>query len=1057
MSSSYSVISASAGSGKTYTLVQRILMICLRYPDQQDSIRQILALTFTNKAANEMKERILSWLKNFSSEEYRNSRDLANIQRKLEEENIKVSLDELHVRSKKLLDYILHHYSTLNIGTIDKFNSKLVRSFSYELGLAQNFNLEIQAEPLLNEAVDRMLNEIGEDEKISEAFMDFVNYHLDLNERVNLGTTLYESAKEFIQDKHYFKLKENEDFSWEAYENNKTKLRAALLELDRENVELAALILDLLQEKSLEITDFSGGKTNGIAKFFAEVRKYYHAERDTFPFPGNEDSATAIFLKGASSTGKNREAEIFEILDYLLETRRKIIANYLSARKKEKILRALLPLKVHKEIQDKLSEIEEENDLVLLSKFNVLIHENLKNEPSSFIYEKIGTQFYHYFFDEFQDTSDLQWQNFIPLRDHAINSENMSFTVVGDPKQSIYRFRGGDSSMMLNIITQKENSSVKAIPEQLHVNWRSAKNIVDFNNQLYPFLAQFTEEEHYEIFASGSQQIAQSEKNGRVKFHFVENSKKNEFYENVADKMQQDIQECIDQSFNFSDITILCRGNQDIFMYSQLLGNKKVLKNGNEISIKTISEKGLTLQLSNTVQAVIEYLRWENNPKNLQHLVRFLYYLHSSGRIYMQDFSEEILAILDCESREEMELHITEKYGVKLKQHTVPKLNLYNFIEYYILEFSVAGKDTAYLLNFLEMLYNFTQNAGFTLKDFLKYWDEEGRKTSIQASENIDAIQIMTIHKAKGLEFPVVFLPMENQNKDGNFQGWIKTHEENLSSVIISPFDKILENYDEEMQHFNQKNLYSNRIDRFCLQYVATTRASEQMYFYLEKPNKTNNHLEIFEFADDLRNQKWSSLEQKPDTFDLYDNFETSYNSEDKNLIKSETLQVKLLSRAHENTAAIKIATPSKAYQVRNEKVRNGIFVHEILAKINTRNDVEKVLKRYLLDGVITMQEQQEISERILAVVDQHQYQEYFSGKYWVKNEADISFFKNGLKKIYRPDRILENEKGCIIIDFKTGAEEEKSGKEHVKQVEEYKRILENMGKKVIATEIIYF
>jgi len=223
MSNNYTVINASAGSGKTYALVKNLLAICLKYPSQSDKIRNILALTFTNKAANEMKHRIIEWLKNFKKEDFESNQDLINIQEKLKKEGVNVSLKELHERSKNILDYILHHYSTLNIGTIDKFNSRLVRSFSHELGLAQNFNLEINAEPFLMEAVDKMLEEIGAENNVSDAFMDYVNYSLDNNDRINLNKTLYDSAKEYVQDKHYFRLNENKDFDWEVYEESKKK------------------------------------------------------------------------------------------------------------------------------------------------------------------------------------------------------------------------------------------------------------------------------------------------------------------------------------------------------------------------------------------------------------------------------------------------------------------------------------------------------------------------------------------------------------------------------------------------------------------------------------------------------------------------------------------------------------------------------------------------------------------------------------------------------------------------------------------------------------------
>src|SRR6218665_576337 len=427
MQNTYSVINASAGSGKTYTLVQRLLMICLKYPNQSDAIRTVLALTFTNKAANEMKERILFYLGEFVKNNYSENQDLKNIQDALAEQGHRITLDDLQLRSQKVLDYILHHYSTLNIGTIDKFNSRLVKSFSYELGLAQNFNLEIQPEPYLIEAVDKMLDEIGEEETVSEAFMDFINYNLDNNERVNLNQTLYNSAKKFVNDIHYKPLQDNKDFEWEAYENKKNELRKTINQNKIQSADLAKQALENIRTRDIDIEDFAQGK-NGLGGFFVKVIDFHNKNRDKFPFPTSENSALATFQKGSSAKGKSKDSEIQEILPQLISWRKDIIDLYIDSQKKEKILEAILPLKVNADIQKKLMEIEEENDLVLLSKFNIIINENLRNEPSAFIYEKVGTQFQHYFFDEFQDTSAMQWQNFLPLRDNSITSDNTSFT-----------------------------------------------------------------------------------------------------------------------------------------------------------------------------------------------------------------------------------------------------------------------------------------------------------------------------------------------------------------------------------------------------------------------------------------------------------------------------------------------------------------------------------------------------------------------------------------------------------------------------------------------------
>lgn len=1049
MQKNYTVINASAGSGKTYALVLNLLAICLKHPSQSDKIRHILALTFTNKAANEMKHRIIEWLKKFSSDSYETNGDLQNIQKKLEDQGHRIPLKDLHERSKKILDYVLHNYSTLNIGTIDKFNSRLVRSFSYELGLAQNFNLEINPEPFLMEAVDKMLEDIGSENTISEAFLDFVNYNLDNDERVNLNKSLYDSAKEYVQDKHYFKLNDNKDFNWEVYEKSKKNLRESIKSLGEDSINIAESVLELLKEKNLEIGDFADG-ANGIGGFFKKfLDKKIPLIYETIE---QEENRVNKILKGASGKSKDREAEIFEILDFLLESRKKIIQNYIKIQKQQKILRALLPLKVNKDIQDQLAIIEEENDLVLLSKFNILIHENLREEPSSFIYEKVGTQFSHYFFDEFQDTSSLQWQNFVPLRDHAVSSDEMSFTLVGDPKQSIYRFRGGDSQLMLDIINQEENSLVKAQLENLEYNWRSAKNIVDFNNQLYLYLSEFTKESHRNIFGIGSHQIAKSKLEGRVRINLIENATKKVFYEEVSEKMQKDIQSCLDNSFRLSDITILCRGNFDIFNFSQMLGNLKINYQGKEDYIKTISESGLTLNLSSTLLALTEFLKWEEDPKNLQFPVKMLYYLKVLGRIEMNDFSSEVMEIISLKNKPEIQTFLAEKYDLQLSSEGLLQLNLYNFVEHFLQEFSVQQKETDFLFNYLEMLYAYSQNAGSTLKDFLKYWEDEAQKTTIQASENLDAIRLMTIHKSKGLEFPVVMLPMENENKDGKFTNWLHIDSENgLSAVNIDSFSKELEVYDEDLAKFNQENIYQNKIDRFCLQYVATTRAVEQLFFYIEKPNKSANHLEIYDFIKARIPRDESGAEIS--SFDWYDVSEENLKKqkkEEKNNLLTKPIVFKSGKKA--NPAAVKIATPSKNYQNRMEKVRIGIFTHEILAQINSEKDVEKTLQAYLLDGIITTEEKIEISKRILEIIKNEKYAAYFAENQVVINEKDIMISDNGDSKIYRPDRLIDTGNGYVIIDFKTGDQLEK----HQIQIDEYQNVLEKLGKKVLKTELIY-
>jgi ATP-dependent exoDNAse (exonuclease V) beta subunit len=293
---------------------------------------------------------------------------------------------------------------------------------------------------------------------------------------------------------------------------------------------------------------------------------------------------------------------------------------------------------------------------------------------------------------------------------------------------------------------------------------------------------------------------------------------------------------------------------------------------------------------------------------------------------------------------------------------------------------------------------------------------------------------------------------MANSNKDGKFSNWfdVKDHE-GLASVNVSGFGKELLPYDEALAEFNDDNTYQNKIDRFCLQYVATTRAAEHLFLYIERPNKTANHLEIYDFLENKipRNE----LDEEVLSFDLYPVSEEDLKKKDS--AESEKFKTKAIAFKHENRPdpnAIKIATPSKSYQNRVEKVRTGIFTHEILAKINSADDLEKTLEKYLLDGIITEKEKSEITDRIFSIIKDEKYARYFAPGQKIINEKDIMISADGESSIYRPDRLIDTGSGFIIIDFKTGDVKEK----HQVQVHEYRSVLEKLGYNVVETVIIY-
>ncbi|SDD88190.1 UvrD-helicase domain-containing protein [Riemerella columbipharyngis] len=1047
---SYTAINASAGSGKTYALAIRVLSLCLKDPNGRETIRHILALTFTNKAANEMKSRILEWLLGFTKEDYKTNSELKSIKKYLKENGINISIEDLHERSKKLLDYILHNYSVLNIGTIDKFNSKLIRSFAFELGLPQNFNIEINNEPFLVEAVERLLDKVGDDEILSKTLLDLMYFHLENDERVHLNQSLYEAAKEFIKDTNYEQLKENKSFDQKAYEETKDKIRAFIKEKEEKIKSNIRKGCDIIQESGLTVSDFKGGTRSSIAKYFLDNLLFSENKTKELKIPKDKERSMANFKSGTASKNQSIRDSVDGALTELIPLWEEITKDWIEIEKIKKILKELLPLTINKNISDELNLIEEENELVLLSKFNVIINENLKDEPSAFIYEKVGTKFQHYFFDEFQDTSKMQWKNIIPLRNHTISSEDHTFTIVGDPKQSIYRFRGGDSELMLGIINEEEAkkdgyTSVKINVENLENNWRSAKNIVDFNNKLYATEAENLEPKHKRIFGDLAIQKAKKNHEGRVRINLISH---NDFHENAAEKIHHDIQECINNGFEFSDICILCRNGKDIASLSLELGKKEVTYHGSPSKIKTISERGLALELSLTLRALMAFINWELSSENREYLVKMLYYLNENKRIEIKSFTEDLQHILNLKSPEAIKDFLAEKYDLELRQKGLFSLNLYNYIEECIQVLSVSEKETNFLLTFLEVAYNFAQIPGKTLKDFVKYWDDEAKGQSVQSSENIDAIKFMTIHSAKGLEFPVVMYPILIGSNKKKSSDWYSVEDMGeLRYVNIKPFNTQIAGYDEKAKEYNDAIAYKEKIDDLCVQYVATTRPEQQLFLYIQRQSDSSQESPsvIMDFV-----QKINSTE---DSFDLYPEVGSSYKKLEK---KEEDFSANILSikeiKPSQKVDNIRIATPSKSYKNRNEKVRQGIFIHEILSKIKSENDIAKVLGNYLLEGLISQDEKTEIENRILAIVRNSLYQKYFSGFRNVINERAIMVSDEQGAHLYRPDRIVETEDGCYIVDFKTGEEK----KEHRKQIEQYQALLEQIGKKVIGTEIIY-
>ncbi len=431
---------ASAGSGKTYTLVKEIVTILLQSP-KPDAFKNVLAVTFTNKAANEMKERILEDLHEFSSDQYASSTKLQDIA-----QDLNVDIDVLHERSKAILSSILHNYSQFAISTIDKFNLRLMRSFAADLGLSMNFDVEMNVEELLNESVDIMFSQLEEDGTLTQILSELALDNLTNDKYWDLSRDMVGNAKLLMKDQFLNEIDKLKNIPLEDFNDFRQELGDRLKKIEKQLKSNAKQVLNEVENLGLSEGDFYGGANKAIVKFFQK-----HANGNlAFPTTTHEEVIEEEkYTSGKANADAKAKIEAYfptlksryyESLELLIER------NFW-----EKIYSTSKPFTVFNEIDKVVDEIKMDNNLLLISDFNEILSKNLKKQSVDFIYERIGNRFENYFVDEFQDTSRLQWENLTPLLDNALAQDD-TVMIVGDPKQSIYRFKGGDTNLMLELM-----------------------------------------------------------------------------------------------------------------------------------------------------------------------------------------------------------------------------------------------------------------------------------------------------------------------------------------------------------------------------------------------------------------------------------------------------------------------------------------------------------------------------------------------------------------------------------------------------------------------------
>lgn len=1034
----FSIYDASAGSGKTYTLVKEYLKIIL-LSKKQDAYRNILAITFTNKAVHEMKSRVVESLSEFAKD-HPSDKALQLMQDINGETNL--SLKIIQEKAKSIIKNLIHNYAAFDISTIDKFTHKVIRAFAHDLNLPITFDVSLDTENLLNEAVDAIIAQAGEDETLTNLLVNFTMEKTDDDKSWDVSREIMETGKLILNENNREEISHFSNKSIAEFIEIKNKLVEFCKEIEAETIAQATDALLLIEKNGIDLKSFSRGT------FPNHLNKIKEGQFN----PNNK-----MFYEFDDIQINNKaldRAIIESIIPELLAILKSIYIQFEKKNFYEAFLKNITPLSLMNTLSNKLQEIQKEQNILSIAEFNKLINEQIQNQPAPFIYERLGEKYKHFFIDEFQDTSEMQWQNLIPLIDNALSSEDLdgargSLMIVGDPKQSIYRWRGGKAEQFIELSKDK-NPFVNPDKElfSLATNYRSYSQVIDFNNQFFKFLAsKFANEDYKDLYQNHSFQEFNAKKGGYVNVSFIPKFDKTEVEENedleknnlYLEATLKTILKVKANGFNYKDIAILTRNKKP----GTAIANH-LIENG----IPIVSSESLLLGASSEVQTCIYILRYLKNANDLESKANFLYYLAKNlqQNVPVHDF---IAKGMELKNELEFEKWLTE-IEVDFSFQNIRKKALYEATELIISKMIPVAKRNAYVQYFLDLILEHDLKKQSGISDFLYYWENNSEKLSIPSPEGNDAVRIMTIHKSKGLEFPVVIFPFaeENYSQNKGDKIWITTDESQvgLPKALVSK-NKDVENFGEEASLVYNQKKQEDLLDNINVLYVALTRAEEQLYIISglvsenSKGELPNNMATFFieflgnEFNEEQFEYEFGSNEKMSITKEVVSNALTIPQL-------SETLHPKNIEIAQRE---------SVMWNTKQQKaIEYGNIIHEILAFVKTKNDIDLAITKAIENGLIILSQKEEVLATISEIVNHQELKDYFSPNHKVMNEQTI-IQKEGT--IAKPDRMsISKDKKVFLLDYKTGQHLPK----HKIQLENYQKCIEDMGFEVEKKALIY-
>ncbi len=977
-----------------------------------------------------MKTRVLENLYDFAQEKEQRKHNGLFLQLC---EELQISEEQLQKRAKVVLKRILHNYSFFEISTIDKFNHKIIKTFARDLHLSQNFEVELNTDLLLEEAVGRLLDRAGNDEELTEVLITFSLEKIDDDKSWNIAYDLVEIGKLLFQENHAEHIASLSDKSIGDFQEIQDKLTQQIKEIEEKVTQMAEVALQEIESQGFDFEDFPR-KT--LPNHFKKMVDGEFNPKNLYTSKTLEPNLIAGKLLKAKDT-----RDVTGLATNLLNAYSSLKKWVYSHSYLKNIYGNIVPLTVLNEIAKEIKNIELERDIIPISSLNAILSKEIKDQPVPFIYERMGEKYRHYFIDEFQDTSKMQWDNLVPLIGNALESEDErnergSLFLVGDVKQAIYRWRGGRAEQFLDLINGKSRPfAISPSIRSLDTNWRSFDEIVSFNNSFFTTVAPVLQNEDYRnLFLNDSHQKTNNKPGGFVQISFLDNNaeEKDELY---CGHVFNSIEELRSNNHNYADICVLVRDNKKGVLVADFLAQKH---------IPIISSDALLLNKNEKVIFLISILRIFENLQDREAAYLILSYL-SKENASKHDFISKHLGTIAQILKNEYDFDINQLKGKSVLQ----------ILERAIIQFELGHDSIAHISFLMDEVLDLEKNEGPSVYAFLKYWEVKKDSLSIAAPDGVNAVSIMTIHKAKGLEFPFVIFPFANavlDDKRKKKKAWVpateKEEELGLDHFLINYTKDMLE-YNPVAQHIYRVEEQKTLLDSMNVLYVALTRPVKGLYVISETANEVNSvehatsYSQLFQYF-----LKQQNIPEKEDNTYVIGEF--PYADDATSSTDSTHNHIKYVTRPKgDDGYAISTKSGRLWDNERLEAIEMGNLVHFALSQIKTKDDVTPVLEKLEMAGHFPNVSEASIKQKILQVVNHPDLALYFSDQYQILNEQEI-LLKDG--QSLRPDRIAISGNEAVIIDYKTG----KSSPLHKEQITHYADVLKDMGFTIKKSIIVY-